>query len=64
MRNKIINFFYRNRIIDSHIGIWHLHIWIYLFATYFDMHIISISVYFKQFCIFGFSFELNEAQAI
>ena len=62
MRNKIINFFYKNRIIDSHIGIWDLHLWLYLFATYFDMYIIRISICFKQFCIFAIGFELNKGK--
>ena len=60
MRNKIIEFFHRNRIIDSYIGIWQLHIWLYLFATYFDMYVIGISIYLKRFCIFNFTIELNK----
>ena len=61
MKNKIINFFYRHRIVDSHIGLWDLHIWLYFLATYFDMHIIKISIYIRGFYIFLFDLELNKS---
>lgn len=60
MRNKIINFFYRNRIIDSHIGIWDLHIWLYLLATYFNMYVMGITFKIKRFYIFEIVITLNK----
>ena len=42
--NRVIEFFYKNRVIDAHIGIWKLHIWLYFFCTYFNMYIIDITI--------------------
>lgn len=59
MRNKIINFFFNHRIIDSHIGVWKFHMWIYLLATYLDMHLISINIRIHRWSIVNFQIELN-----
>ena len=61
MKHKIIKFFSDNRIIDTHIGIWHFHIWLYFFATYFScIYIFDVSIYFKQFCIFTLKLDFNK----
>ena len=60
MKIKLINFFYKHRIIDTHIGIADFHIWIYLLATYFDMHIFTLNISFARHSIFSFSVELNK----
>ena len=59
MRNKLINFFYNHRIIDSHIGIWKFHIWIYLLATYFDLYLIGISIQVYKWSIMRISLGYN-----
>ena len=59
MKKKIVNFFYENRIIDSHIGIFPFHVWIYFLATYLDLHIFQIIVQFKGFPLLFFGLDLN-----
>jgi len=59
MKNKIINFFYKNRIIDSHIGICGLNTWFYFFATYIDTHVISLHICFYKWSLLHFSIDLN-----
>ena len=65
MKKKIVKFFWNNRIIDSHIGIWKFHIWVYFLATYFSfVRVFNISIYFRQFCIFKFRVDFNSTDKL
>ena len=59
MKNKIINFFYDNRIIDSHFGFWKFHMWLYLLATYYDTYLIGIAIRIHKWQILRFYINLN-----
>jgi len=57
--NKIINFFNKHRIIDSHIGIWEIHLWLYVFATYYDLNIFGVILKIHKWTILKFFINLN-----
>jgi len=62
MRNKIINFFYKHRIIDSHVGIWDIHLWLYFLATYFDLYLVGIIVQIYNWEILNIFLQLNRGK--
>jgi len=58
--NKIIKFFHKHRIIDSHIGIWKIHLWIYVFATYYSLlNIFGVTISIYKRTILDLSVRLN-----
>ena len=57
--NKIINFFYKHRIIDSHIGVWKIHLWLYVFATYCSLNIFGVIFSIYKRTILDFSIKIN-----
>jgi hypothetical protein len=59
MKSSIVNFFYKNRIVDSHIGVFPFNIWIYFLATYLDLHIFQIIIQVKGFPLLVFGLDLN-----
>ena len=57
--NKIIKFFHKHRIIDSHIGIWEIHLWLYVFATYYSLNIFGVIFSIYKQTILDFSVRFN-----
>jgi len=58
LRSNIINFFYKHRVVDSHIGVLKVNIWLYVLATYLNLHLIGINISFNGWPIFRFYVDL------